>query len=66
MTENCVKMTDINNKVNINVNKDQGLISAIKTKLGAENINTSNITWNVWTKILEQVKNENEQNKAEG
>ena len=59
-------MTDINNKVSINVNKDQGLISAIKTKLGAENINTSNITWNVWTKILEQVKNENEQNKAEG
>ena len=59
-------MTDINNKVSINVNKDQGLISAIKTKLGAENINTSNITWNVWTKILEQVKNENEQNKTEG
>ena len=59
-------MTDFNNKVSINVNKDQGLISAIKTKLGAENINTSNITWNVWTKILEQVKNENEQNKAEG
>ena len=52
--------------VDINVNKNQGLISAIKTKLGAENINTSNITWNVWTKILEQVKNENEQNKAEG
>lgn len=59
-------MTDINNKVSINVNKDQGLVSAIKTKLSAENINTSNISWNVWTKILEQVKNENEQNKAEG
>lgn len=52
--------------VDINVNKNQGLISAIKTKLTAENINASNISWNVWTKILEQVKNENEQNKAEG
>ncbi len=52
--------------VDINVNKNQGLISAIKTKLSAENISTSNITWNVWIKILEQVKNENEQNKAEG
>lgn len=52
--------------VDISVNKGQGLISAIKTKLSAENIDTSNITWNVWTKILEQVKTENENNKVNG
>ena len=59
-------MTDINNKVSINVNKNQGLISAIKTKLNAEQIDTSKCDASIWSQVLEQVTVENEQNKKEG
>lgn len=52
--------------VDINVNKNQGLISAIKAKLNAENIDTSNCNASVWSQILEQVTIENEQNKKDG
>ena len=52
--------------VDINVNKDQGLISAIKTKLNAEQIDTSKCNASIWSQVLEQVTIENEQNKKEG
>jgi hypothetical protein len=49
--------------VDINVNKNQGLISAIKTKLNAEQIDTSKCNASIWSQVLEQVTIENEQNK---
>ena len=52
--------------VDINVNKNQGLISAIKTKLNAEQIDTSKCDASIWSQVLEQVTIENEQNKKEG
>lgn len=52
--------------VDINVNKNQGLISAIKTKLNAEQIDTSKCNASIWSQVLEQVTIENEQNKKEG
>ena len=52
--------------VDINVNKNQGLISAIKTKLNAEQIDTSKCNASIWSQVLEQVTIENEQNKSEG
>ena len=51
--------------VDINVNKNQGLISAIKTKLNAEQIDTSKCDASIWSQVLEQVTIENEQNKKE-
>jgi len=52
--------------VDINVNKNQGLISAIKTKLDAEQIDTSKCNASIWSQVLEQITIENEQNKKEG
>ena len=52
--------------IDINVNKNQGLISAIKTKLNAEQIDTSKCNASIWSQVLEQVTIENEQNKREG
>ncbi|MGN1154412.1 MAG: hypothetical protein ACI4S3_10325 [Candidatus Gastranaerophilaceae bacterium] len=52
--------------VDINVNKNQGLISAIKTQLNAEQIDTSKCNASIWSQVLEQVTIENEQNKKEG
>ncbi len=47
--------------VDINVNKNQGLISAIKAKLNEEQIDTSTCNASIWSQVLEQVTVENEQ-----
>lgn len=47
--------------VDINVNKNQGLISAVKAKLNEERIDTSACNASIWSQVLEQITIENEQ-----
>ena len=52
--------------VDINIQKNKGLIFSIKTELQSQNYDTTTADNSIWQKVLEQVKVENEQNKQLG
>lgn len=52
--------------VDINIQKNQGLISSIRTKLSSEGYDISTANGSIWNCIMQQVKVENEQNKQLG
>ncbi len=52
--------------MDIQIQKNQGIISSIKTELTNQGYEVNNANISIWTKVMEQVKTQNEQNKAEG
>ena len=52
--------------VEIYINKNEGLTSAIKTKLNKQGYDTSNINNSIWTQVMQEVASENSKNLKEG
>ena len=52
--------------MDINIKKNHGIVSAIKTELNNQGYDTSKANGSIWTQVMEQVQAQNEQNKAEG
>lgn len=52
--------------VQINIQKNQGLTSAIKTELNNQGCDTSKINGSIWSQIMNEVSNQNTQNLSEG
>ena len=52
--------------MDINIQKNSGLIRAISKKLDSEGYNTSKISFSIWSKVMEQVTAQNRQNLESG
>ena len=52
--------------VQINIQKNQGLTSAIKTELNNQGCDTSKINGSIWSQIMNEVSTQNTQNLSEG
>lgn len=52
--------------MDINIQKNQGIISSIKTELNSQGYDVSSANISIWTEVMKQVQAQNEQNKTEG
>lgn len=52
--------------VELHIQKNQGITSAIKTELNKQGYDTNNITGSIWSGIMNEVSNQNTQNIQQG